>query len=229
MPQPEQKSQATASGKKREGFFAKLRGAMEENFLPKPTFFEGEEIQQIIHMAPYRARVPGYFGLLGFMLLFLTVFGFAYVSFNTSGGDATVLSPEQDPALDNIEMLCWLGLVGATFLFFKAVQSALAYQQWQFITTDKRIIITTPDPDREWFADSIYLKNDTIKVLDTNFSKNPIWTPFQIMTGARDVILSTGAYAFMEKGAKVKDGIRFPDVMPQDVKLLEKLVFGGKK
>ncbi|HNT73847.1 MAG TPA: hypothetical protein PKH77_02390 [Anaerolineae bacterium] len=202
---------------------------MEENFLPKPTYFEGEEIQQVIHMAPYRARVPKYFGLLGFLLLFLTVFGFAYVSLNTPKGDAAALSFEREQVLGNIEMICWLGMVGAAFLFFKAVQSALAYQQWQFITTDKRIIITTPDPDREWFADSIYLKNDTIKVLDTNFSKNPIWAPFQIMTGARDVILSTGAYAFMEKGAKVKDGIRFPDVTPQDIKLLEKLVFGGKK
>lgn len=227
-PQPVEQPKPADTGKDLRSRFTRLVGGFMESFLPKPTYFEDEVIQQVIHMAPYRARVPKYFGLLGFLLLFLTVFGFAYVSLNTPKGDAEP-PPALEQLLGNIEMMSWLGLIASIFLFFKAVQTSLAYQQWQFITTNKRIIITTPDPDRELFADAIYLKNDTIKVLDTNFSTNAIWAPFQIATGARDVMLSTGAYAFMEKGAKVKDGIRFPDVTPQDIKLLEKLVFGGKK
>lgn len=227
MSQPETKSKPVSASKRR-NVFAKLGGILGENFLPKEPTFDGEEIQKVIQMAPYRASVPRYFTFLGFLLLVVAIAGFAVVSFSRLGG-MTELTPEQVQVLDNIEMVGWALTIAALLLFFKATQSALAYQQWKFIITDKRIIITTPDPDRKWFADSLYLKSDTLKVLDTNYSTDPIWVIFQTIHGSRDVMLSASAYAFMENGAKVRDALRFPDMMPEDIKELEKLIFGGKK
>ncbi len=201
---------------------------LEENFLPKDPTFVGEEIQKVIQMAPYRANVPKYFTFLGFLLLVIAIAGFAFLSFNNAGG-ATELTTERARVLENIEMLAWAMVIAALLLFGKATQSALAYQQWKFIITDKRVIITTPDPDRKWFADSLYIKSDTLKVLDTNYSKDPVWVIFQTIHGSRDVMLSASAYAFMENGAKVRDALRFPDMMPEDIKELERLIFGGKK
>jgi len=46
------------------------------------------------------------------------------------------------------------------------------------------------------------------------------------MTGARDVILSLTGYEFKPEGAEVKGGLRFPDVMPEDIVKLEEIIFG---
>ncbi|MGC9393971.1 MAG: hypothetical protein ACP5J4_03870, partial [Anaerolineae bacterium] len=97
---------------------------------------------------------------------------------------------------------------------------------WQFIVTDKRIILITPHPQRRGFADVIYLKGGKIQVLDTNFSKSPLWGLFQMIYGTRDVMLSMSGYEFLETGAQVKGGLRFPDVTPEDIRRLEELIFG---
>jgi hypothetical protein len=40
------------------------------------------------------------------------------------------------------------------------------------------------------------------------------------------VMLSMGGYEFKEEGAKVKSGLRFPDIMPEDIIKLEEQIFG---
>jgi len=108
----------------------------------------------------------------------------------------------------------------------KSVDDLLQYYQWQFILTNKRIIIMAPDLRQKGFADVIYLKGGKIQVVDTNWSHSSYWGFFQAMTGARDVNLSMGGYEFKELGAEVKSGLRFPDVTPEDSKLLEEIIFG---
>ncbi|MEA3308649.1 MAG: hypothetical protein U9Q70_03945 [Chloroflexota bacterium] len=102
----------------------------------------------------------------------------------------------------------------------------LSYQQWRFLLTNKRIILITPDPDRAGFADVIYLKGGKIQVIDTDFSRNPLWGFFQITRGSRDVRLSMSGYEFKEQGAKVKGGLLFPDVSEENIEKLEQLIFG---
>ncbi len=197
-----------------------------DGFLPHPYFIEGETVLQTIQMASYRALVPKLLGFLSIVVLIA-----AMCLFIVSWVMGLTPNPTADLSMEisNYELWAILCLFGALYLIFKTAQTWLAYHQWQFIITDKRIIITTPDPEQSFFADSIYLAEGAIKVLDTNLSKSALWLPFQISTGARDVMLSTGSYEFMEKGAKVKGGIRFPDVSSENARRLEALVFGKKK
>jgi len=39
-------------------------------------------------------------------------------------------------------------------------------------------------------------------------------------------MLSMSGYEFQEQGAKVKGGLRFPDVTPDNIQRLEALIFG---
>ena len=127
---------------------------------------------------------------------------------------------------ETTELLASTAVVLALFLIFQAAQEWLNYNQWQFIVTNKRFILITPHPQRRGFADVIYLKGGKIQVLDTNFSKNPLWGMFQMIQGTRDVMLSMSGYEFQETGAQVKGGLRFPDVKPEDIRRLEELIFG---
>ena len=182
-----------------------------ESFLPKPHYLEGEEVQQVIGMANYRANVPKLLGALGAILLIpsLILFG--------------VASLVQESTL---ELASAIIVVAALFLLFESAQQWLNYNQWQFIVTNKRFILVTPHPQRRGFADVIYLKGGKIQVLDTNFSKSPLWGLFQMIQGTRDVMLSMSGYEFLETGAQVKGGLRFPDVSPEDILKLEQLIFG---
>lgn len=235
VPQPE-KDTPTASVKTPAKKFAFLKviwdaivsrmNKFREGFLPHPYYSEDETVLQTIHMSSYRAFVPKILAVLSVVLLVVAVGLFVAARIMQLNPDrAASLALE----ISNYELGAVLCLLGSLYMVFKTVQTWLAYYQWQFIITNMRIIITTPDPEQNFFADSIYLGNDTIKVLDTNFSKSALWLPFQIGSGARDVMLSSGGYEFMEKGAKVKGGIRFPDVSSEDVRRLEALVFAKKK
>jgi len=217
-------------------FFKAMRDAVvrrvnkfKDSLLPHPYYIEDENVLQVIQMTSYRALVPKILGVLSVVLLIAAMFSFVVSWVLGFNPESLVADSELSMKIGNYELWALLFLLGALYLVFKTVQTWLAYRQWQFIITDKRIIITTPAPEQSFFADSIYLADGTIKVLDTNFSKSPLWLPFQISSGARDVMLSTGGYEFMEKGAKVKGGIRFPDVSSEDVRRLEALVFAKKK
>lgn len=182
-----------------------------ESFFPKPHYLEGETVKQIIRMAHYRARVPKLFGIAGGILLVpgLIILGAASLTHT-----------------DELQLVAALVVMAGLFLIFEAAQEMLLYNQWQFIVTDKRFILITPHPQRRGFADVIYLKAGKIQVLDTNFSKNPLWGFFQMLKGTRDVMFSMSGYEFQETGAQVKGGLRFPDVTPEDIQHLEQLIFG---
>lgn len=191
--------------------FRRIMAPFLESFFPKPHYLEGEVIQQTIEMASYRAKVPRLLGIIGVLLLIpalilLVLSGFAHV--------------------DTLQLVSAIAAIAALFFLFTSAQEWLNYNQWQFIVTDKRIILITPHPQRRGFADVIYLKGGKIQVLDTNFSKSPLWGLFQMIYGTRDVMLSMSGYEFLETGAQVKGGLRFPDVTPEDIRRLEELIFG---
>lgn len=192
--------------------YDRLVRPLTESFFPKPHYLEEETVQRVIGMHPYRKYVPQILGVLGILIFMISVAGFviAAIAQHSTG-----------------EMIATAGFILAIFLGFESINDWIAYRQWEFILTNKRIILITPHPDRRGFADAIYLKRGKIQVLDTNFSHSPIWGFFQALTGSRDVMLSMGGYEFYEEGAKVKGGLRFPDVAQEDIKQLEELIFGG--
>ncbi len=182
------------------------------SFLPEIHRFEGEEDRLVIRMAPYRKAIP----MLGFKIAGgMTVLA-------VIGGIVEFFIAPQSPA-GAIASVLGLAALALTAQF---TYELLLYYQWQFIVTNRRIILITPDPDKNFYADAIYLKGGRIQVMDTNWSKNPFWGIFQAIYGSRDVVLSMAGYEFAEKGARVKGGLRFPDVMPEDILELEKLIFG---
>jgi len=192
-------------------FFQRILTPFLESIIPKPHYLEGEEVRQVIEMAGYREKMPKVLGVAGILILIPGLI--ILVSASLSQRETT-------------ELLASTAVVLALFLIFQAAQEWLNYNQWQFIVTNKRFILITPHPQRRGFADVIYLKGGKIQVLDTNFSKNPLWGMFQMIQGTRDVMLSMSGYEFQETGAQVKGGLRFPDVKPEDIRRLEELIFG---
>lgn len=211
-PKTERKITAQGILKRLSKLYDRLLRPFTESFFPKPHYLEGETVERVIGMHPYRKQVPQILGGMGAILFVFTLVGFIAVA---------------DANSDTGEMIAMAGFILSVFLIFESIDGWIAYRQWQFILTDKRIILITPDPQRRGFADAIYLKRGKIQVLDTNFSRNPIWGLFQAITGSRDVMLSMGGYEFLEEGAQVKGGLRFPDVAQADISQLEQLIFGG--
>lgn len=105
-----------------------------------------------------------------------------------------------------------------------ALKDHIEYNQWRLLKTNYRFIISIPQPGGWPLVDNIELKG-TPSVIDTNWSRNPFWRIFQFFTGARDVYISLAAYRFVEGTARVGDALIFPDMMPQDVFELKKVVF----
>ena len=109
-------------------------------------------------------------------------------------------------------------------MIIEAGREFLEYHQWRLIKTNKRLIISLPQ-DGAWpLVDNIEM-GDLPKVIDSNWSHNPVWRLFQFFTGARDVYISLTAFKFEEGTARVRDALIIPDVMPDDVFALKQLVF----
>lgn len=191
-----------------QGLLYRLR----ESVVPEIRYLEGETKELVIRMAPYRRKLPIYL-MYGGGILFLISLGF-YLAASSLEWSST------------IKLVTGASALATLYATAKGGEELLLYEQWQFILTDKRIILVTPDPSRRGFADAIYLKQGKIQVLDTNWSRRPLWGLFQATQGSRDVMLSMSGYEFKEEGAQVKGGLRFPDVLPEDVSKLEKLIFG---
>lgn len=191
-------------------FLNRIARPLKESFLPNPRYLTGETVQQVIQMAGYRVSVPRWMGIAGVCIVIPSVVIFLL----------TLIAGTQ-----SAQFIAGGLSIAGILLLFEAAKGWLFYNQWKFIVTDKRIILITPDPERSWFADAIYLKGGKIQVLDTNFSKNPVWGFFQLTLGTRDVMLSMTGYEFKETGAQVKGGLRFPDVRPEDILRLEELIF----
>ncbi|MCS7282605.1 MAG: hypothetical protein NZ769_04530 [Anaerolineae bacterium] len=190
--------------------FRWLRPLM-EGILPTPHFLEGESVQLEVRMAPYRLHIA--------LALFRAALAFA--SFVALG--LIVISAMRVAAV--LQALVGFLLFLSVYGVISTIRQLLLYYQWRFILTNKRIIIVAPDAQRRGFADVVYLKGGRIQVVDTAWSSSPLWGFYQAMTGARDVILSLAGYEFKPEGAEVKGGLRFPDVMPEDIKRIEELIF----
>jgi hypothetical protein len=116
--------------------------------------------------------------------------------------------------------------LGISFTFFlMALHQRIIYLQYRVLRTNVRFIISIPQPNGFPLVDNIELKG-LPQVVDQNWSRNPAWRFFQFFTGARDVYLSLAAYRFVEGTARVGDALVIPDVMPDDVFDLKRLVFG---
>jgi len=199
-----------------QGDFKGLLIRLRESIIPEIHYLDDEEVQLVIRMADYRQKVPLNIVRIGAMLFIFAATIFLLTRW---------FLPLPSNVANNVQMITGVLGIVLLFLIFNEVQDLLLYEQWQFILTDKRIILITPEPDRHGFADAIYLKRDKIQVLDTNWSSSPLWGAFQAFKGTRDVMLSLSGYEFQEEGAKVKGGLRFPDVSPEDIRRLEILIF----
>lgn len=135
-------------------------------------------------------------------------------------------------------VLVVLGLTGQLSLWYSlapplALVSVVAgcarqyivFNQWRLLRTNKRLIISLPQPKGFPLIDNIELKGLPV-VIDTNWSRSPGWRFFQFFTGARDMYISMAAYKFNEDTARVGDALIIPDVMLRDVIEFKKVVFG---
>ena len=191
--------------------FRLLRPLM-EGVLPVPRLLKDEAVQLEIRMAPYRLQAAQ------------SLFTITLIAWILSLVGAVVLSLR--PVSGFLQAGAWFLTLLLFLGFLRTIRQILLYYQWRFILTNKRVIIIAPEPRRSGFADVIYLKGGKIQVVDTAWSSSSLWGLFQAMTGARDVILSLTGYEFKPEGAEVKGGLRFPDVMPEDIVKLEEIIFG---
>lgn len=195
-----------------------FRWNIEDTFQPEDIaerLLPGEEPQLEIRLAPYR-DVLGFLVLRNFRwLLGITIVATValfLVSFFTGFNTLLALAP-----------------IGAfVALIVVAIREYVEYNQWRLLKTNARLIISIPQPGAWPLVDNIELQG-LPKVIDTNWSRNPVWRVFQFFTGARDLYISLSAYKFIEGTARVGDALVIPDVMPKDVFELKKLVFGVKK
>jgi len=121
-------------------------------------------------------------------------------------------------------ILAALPAVLLVVIMIAAVRARIEYRQWRLLKTNARLILSIPQPGSLFLVDNIELKA-LPNVIDTNWSRNPLWRLFQLVTGARDLYLSLVPYRFVENTARVGDALIFPDVMPEQVFELKRLVF----
>ncbi len=180
--------------------------ALEERLLPN------EEPQLEIRMAWYRDIIGEivfhYFNYLLGVTLLLTSGLLLY----------SVFDPVFSPYFATIPLALLVLLIGYGIL------ERIEYRQWRLLKTNARLIISVPQPGSHFLVDNIELKG-LPQVVDTNWSRNPVWRVFQFITGARDLYLSLAAYRFVEGTARVGDALIIPDVMPDDVFALKRLIF----
>lgn len=201
-----------------EGF----RWNIEDTFLPEDIaerLLPGEEPQLEIRLAGYR-DILGHivFGVFGWVFLLTLILAV---------GTAVYLI--RDGFAFNTALLYALAPFGLLILVIViAIQERIEYKQWRLLKTNARFIISIPQPGSRLLVDNIELKGMP-NVIDTNWSRNPVWRVFQFFTGARDLYISLAAYKFIEGTARVGDALIIPDVMPRDVFELRKLVFSVPK
>lgn len=178
---------------------------MQERMLP------GEIVQLEIHLAWYR----DIFGLLIFEY-------FRYFLIGTVLSSVIIFSLGIIKGFSLWYMLLPTAvLIGLTSM---GVKDRIEHRQWRLVKTNARFIISIPQHGAFPLVDNIEFKG-LPNVLDTNWSPNPFWRFFQFMTGARDLYISLAAYKFVEGTARVGDALIIPDVMPEDIYELRKLVF----
>jgi hypothetical protein len=195
---------------------ASFRWNIEDTFQPEDIaerLLPGEEPELEIRLAWYR-DIIGHFVFRYFMLLVLLTLAITalLVVWSISMGTLS---------------LWWALLPPAAFLLllFVAFQQRIHYLQWRLLKTSARLIISVPVEGANLpIVDNIELKG-LPAVVDTNWSPNLFWRMFQFFTGARDLAISLQGYRFIEGTARVADSLTMPDVMPEDVFELKRLIF----
>ncbi|KAA3658624.1 MAG: hypothetical protein DWQ04_24530 [Chloroflexi bacterium] len=192
----------------------RLRLNLNDTFQPENIYdrmIPGEEEQLKIQMAWYR-DILGHLMLHHFrIVLLITILAaliIVAVSFVVNFHIVYALVP--------------FGLLLA--LYFLGGLERFEYLQYRLLKTNARLIISIPQHGAWPLVDNIEIKGAP-SILDTNWSPNPIWRIFQFFTGARDLYISMSGLQFAEGRAKVKDALIIPDIMPEDVFELKKLVF----
>lgn len=109
-------------------------------------------------------------------------------------------------------------------IFALAFHQRIIYLQYRLLKTNARFIISIPQPGSFPLVDNVELKG-LPQVVDPNWSKSFFWRTFQFFTGARDVYISLVAIQFVDGAAKVGGALIIPDVMPDDIFELKRLVF----
>ena len=191
-----------------------FRWNIEDSFQPEDIaerLLPGEEPQLEIHMAWYRDIVGGLvFGYFGWLLALTVLATAALLIYSIARGFTLILA-----ALPAVLLVA---------IIITAIRERIEYRQWRLLKTNARLILSIPQPGSVFLIDNIELKT-LPNVIDTNWSRNPVWRVFQLFTGARDVYLSLVPYRFVENTARVGDALIFPDVMPEQIFELKRLVF----
>lgn len=173
----------------------------------------GEETLLTIHLAWYRdiigLLVFKYFRLL-LGLALVTAVAMAAFGFFSPFNIAYAIIP--------------LGVL--LVILIAGVYERFEYRQYRLLKTNKRLVISIPQKNSWPLVDNIELAGAP-KIIDTNWSPNGLWRIFQFFTGARDLYLSMSGLQFTEGQAKVRDALIIPDVMPDDIFELKKLVFNA--
>jgi len=191
-----------------------IRRNLENNFLPENPMerpIPGEEVQLEIRLAWYRDILGHFFFHGTWQLAVITLLLMALI-----GILAFIF---QFPLWSMVVPIILFILLGVY-----AVTERLEFMQYRLVKTNARLVISLPQSGSWPFVDNIEIKG-LPTVLDTNWSRNPIWRIFQVITGARDLYISMSGYQFVEGSARVKDALRIPDVMAEDAFQLKRLVF----
>jgi hypothetical protein len=174
-----------------------------------------EELQLELHIAWYRNLLgrliidhPGRYILVAAVVVFVTAVIASTYNFH------------------------WSILLIPIFLFVSlyllALHQWVIYLQYRILKTNARFIVSVPQPNQFPLLDTIEIKG-LPQVVDPNWSKNFIWRVFQFFTGARDIYISLVPFSFVDGSAKLSNALIVPDVMPEDVFELKRLVFPIQK
>ena len=196
----------------------RLRWNLEDTFKPEDVterLLPGEVVQREVHMAWYRdiigTIVFDYFNWLLIVTLLSTIGIVAFGLINGFNLWFAVI-----PILVMVVFTLW------------GVRDRIEHYQWRILKTNTRFIISIPVHGSWPLVDNVELKGNPA-VLDGNWSSNPLWRVFQFFTGARDLSISLVGYAFADGKAKVNSAITVPDIMPEDLFELKRLVFAPPK
>ena len=192
-----------------------FRWHIEDSFQPEDMgerLLPGEEPILQIGLAWYRAFPASiifkYFGLFVILTVIVTVILLILGLFGVLGFIFAF-----------IPVLILVSVVAASAHQF------IIYNQWRVLKTNKRLIVSLPQPRGFPLIDNIEIKG-VPTVVDMNWSRNPVWRFFQFFTGSRDMYISMVAYKFNSDTARVGDPLIIPDVSLRDVLEFKKMVFG---
>ncbi len=190
----------------------RLMHDLTEDVVPRPQLLRDEEIQIEIHQAWYRHRLPYKILHEAWITLLITLSAMVMIGFL-----ATWLGVS--PLFSLVAFLL------PPMLLMWATQEMMRYKQWQLLVTNRRTIVYMPAPRSRFLVDNVRLQAGKIQVVDVSFSPNRWWRIFQLLTGARDLVISISGYEFKPDAAEVKGGLIIPDVMREDITRLEEIVF----